>query len=617
MLLGVVILLVAARAPGGTFKAMGFEPPKVNSLDAEREFLRAYRAYAKGDYFQAIEALSEALNFNIYLVDTYLLRGMALRRLGALDAAEDAVENYLEVRHGDEMGERFATTLQHERRLIEESIGGSKEFHLLVGRRLPFKTRFRLPLSANMSLSGLSKVKYGFGVIYICDAVGGRLWAMRETLPALISVEVDAPQTVLPVDETHFYLINRRGEIMEGTIDWPSKLLGLSSLGNVGGIVGDGSMLSSSEIVIGDCERGELLWVSIPKMEITKRWKAKSGRMEPVSVVAFGEAIAIADRANERCIVIDGRDAEEIATVSVPLPRDVAWIDRSSLSVLGEDGSLREIVLRKDVAEVKISLADPLTDAWSVVESKGALLIFDVRLSSVWEVFPMPEEGRSLIFSVCQPSLSEDAGEIILKLRGHLALKEALQNLSNPHFFAAWNGQILPVKDSSSQNETPVVLLLGSASSGQSVLVLPWDADFDALLQRIYETVGGWPTDMILESSVELKNISAELKERFLSFCLFNGVRASLLAREIPSAEWVQICKFTGGDVIWNASPYIGGLLPPKRWALSIRLSSDAVPSGQIGEAMLALYGNWEARPFRDWFPLWPNLLQSDLAATP
>lgn len=159
--------------------------------------------------------------------------------------------------------------------------------------------------------------------------------------------------------------------------------------------------------------------------------------------------------------------------------------------------------------------------------------------------------------------------------------------------------------------------MLGSASSGQSVLILPWDADFDALLQRIYETVGGWPTDMILESSVELKNISAELKERFLSFCLFNGVRASLLAREIPSAEWVQICKFTGGDVIWNASPYIGGLLPPKRWALSIRLSSDAVPSGQIGEAMLALYGNWEARPFRDWFPLWPNLLQSDLAATP
>ncbi len=594
---------------------MGFEPPKVNSLDAEKEFSRAYRAYAKGDHFQAIEALSEALGFNIYLVDTYLLRGMALRRLGALDAAEEAVENYLEVRHGDETGERFAAALQYERKLVEESIRGSEGFHLLIGRKLPFKTYFRLPLSVNISPSGLGKIKYGFGVIYICDAVGGRLWAMRETSPAPISVEVDAPQTVLPIDEAHFYLINRRGEIMEGTIDWSSGLLGLSPLGNVGGIVGDGSMFSPSEIVIGDCERGELLWVSMPKMEITKRWKTKSGRMEPVSVVTFGEAIAIADRANERCIAIDGKGAKEIAVASVPLPRDIAWIDRSTLSVLGEDGSLREIVLRKDTVEAKASLADPLTDAWSIVESKGALLVFDVRLSSVWEIFPMPEEGKGLVFSVCQPGLSEEAGEATFELRGHLALKEALQNLSNPHFFAAWNGHILPVKASLSQNEAPVVLLLGSASSGQSVPVVPWDADFDTLLRRIYETVGGWPTDLILESSEELKNTSMELKKRFLSFCLFNGVRASLLAKDMPSAEWVQICKFTGGDVIWNVNSHISGLPPLKEWLLSIHLPPNNVPSGQIGEATLALYGHWEARPFRDWFPLWPNLLQSDLAA--
>ncbi|HOK19721.1 MAG TPA: hypothetical protein PK188_04460, partial [Thermosynergistes sp.] len=230
-----VVILVATCVSWSTFKAMGFEPPKVNSLDAEREFSRAYRAYAKGDHFQAIEALSEALGFNIYLVDTYLLRGMALRRLGALDAAEEAVENYLEVRHGDETAERFAAALQYERKLIEKSIRGSEGFHLLIGRKFPFKTHFRLPLSVNISPSGLGKIKYGFGVIYICDAVGGRLWAMRETSPAPISVEVDAPQTVLPIDEAHFYLINRRGEIMEGSIDWSSELLGLSPLGNVGG----------------------------------------------------------------------------------------------------------------------------------------------------------------------------------------------------------------------------------------------------------------------------------------------------------------------------------------------------------------------------------------------
>ena len=139
---------------------------------------------------------------------------------------------------------------------------------------------------------------------------------------------------------------------MEGTIDWSSGLLGLSPLGNVGGIVGDGSMFSPSEIVIGDCERGELLWVSMPKMEITKRWKTKSGRMEPVSVVTFGEAIAIADRANERCIAIDGKGAKEIAVASVPLPRDIAGLTVPRFR-FREDGSLREIVLRKDTVEAK------------------------------------------------------------------------------------------------------------------------------------------------------------------------------------------------------------------------------------------------------------------------
>ena len=107
---------LAAHAGAASF-------PRAQLDESERYFTRAYTYFLERDYWNAMDYLDRALRMNTYLVDYYLLNGLALQRTGDSAGARASLSSYLEVRPLDETVPRIARNLVEQDRLLRSILG--------------------------------------------------------------------------------------------------------------------------------------------------------------------------------------------------------------------------------------------------------------------------------------------------------------------------------------------------------------------------------------------------------------------------------------------------------------------------------------------------------------
>ena len=92
-------------------------------------------------------------------------------------------------------------------------------------------------------------------------------------------------------------------------------------------------------------------------------------------------------------------------------------------------------------------------------------------------------------------------------------------------------------------------------------------------------------------------------------FCLENGLRLDVWARDIPPLPLVRASAFTGGTTLFSmaAPPKVS---PPwSRVRIQIPLPRELSSSGYPSRSMLAVYLDIGLVQMKAWIPLWPDLL--------
>ena len=595
--------------------------PAADRPGAERLFLMAYQDYLADRPWSCLALLDQALKKNTYMVDTYLLRALAQRKLGLWAEGTRSLGDYLEVRRLDARIRGMAEAFREERGALQGLLYPRES-----GLYVPLQERLSpevlpLPLWDPLiwgGVAGAGRLRSMGNRVFLPDTLGNRLFIFEEgDSPRGERLSLPQPAVVVPLSPARGWVLQADGRILE---IWKNPLndrYETKPLGDLRGGVTDGVALSARAVAVADRLGNQVRFHRRGDWKVYATWEPQGESekllFEPVALDLSGPFLAVADRGRGRVHVLDVFTLKERERFDLPLVRDLLWNQEGGLFLLTEDGKLLRtppLPLRGRAPEL---LAEGLKDAWSLCQVRGRLLAVDQEGRRWWEGPVGPDSRvRTGFLSLGRLRVERSMGMEWLRLEAHPGSPFPYRvGEASSQVRTVWQDGLLSANlkvglQTLSPERTLSLSPEPVRAGGQWVRASRLPALWGALEERS-RNGKGFPAVLLLDSRLILTEREVS---RLLGFALLRGIRVDLLCRERPASFLLDRVRRLTGGLLCMEEPVEG--LPPVEtplWEISLPLPARDVPFGTPSEALLSLFGDALNYQFRDWVPLWPLLV--------
>jgi len=604
--------LSPAAAPVGT------TIPQARIEEAELAFMRAWKQFTMRNYWQALTLLDQAQRANIFLVDVYYLRGLILRRIGELNLASKSISSFLEVRTRDIIAPNVLKGISENKAEIELLISGKPYPVKWNVSQTPIYDSLNTGYFRPYSSHGLGKLSGFDSDLCFPDTVSNMVFyrTKRDSGRFLTAGGIDSPVKALLPGDRKIYVINFDGEVYEMTDSASFDLKGRADCDSVS----DACYVSTTEIAIADPVSRRIAFYSWPELEFEDEWQPDGHHggdylFEPVAVKAYANWLAAADRANGRIYFIDMRNKSSFFVEDMDV-RDIIWSSLGILLSINENSEISAyfVDFTNKTTEREILRTD-LRNAWAFFKYKGEIFCADISGESIWKITPTPNLDISPAFlSLYDPQVTlNEQGDDILSVSA---------TLSSP--FTAWGKDILPTAVSvwneqiittsvSKMKTTPVMGLCfsrgnvdGEISPKMRVIPVESCAELYRRLPLIWSSQRDLITNFIFDSLIAFNR---EELLRLTAFCLFNGIKIDVWARDMPSIELMRASAATGGDVFYSLTGEPMLTSHQNELKLQLLLPYKHEASGYPDRSTLSSYLSVRQLLARDWTPIWVDAI--------
>ena len=600
--------LFPASAPEG-----GSIPP-ARIEEAELAFMRAWKRFVMRDYWQALSFLDQAQKANIFLVDVYYLRGLVLRKIGEFSLANKSISSFLEVRARDDVALNVIRGISENKSELELLISGSS-----------------YPMNWNVSFTPVYDaldtgyfrpyLSRGFGKLSgfdsdLCfsDTIGNQVFYRTKGRTGQLSVaeEINSPVKALFPGDGSMYVINFDGGIYQLMDDSYFDLKGIVNCDSVS----DACFVFASKIAVADPVNRKITFYSWPELKFDGEWQPDESHggdylFEPVAVKAYANWLAAADRANGRIYFIDLHNKSSFFVENIAV-RDIIWNGLGILLSINENSEISaySVDFLKKTTNKEVLRSD-LDNAWAFFKYKGEIFCSDVSGRSIWKITQTPDLNISpAFFSLYDPQIAEDEqGNDVLSVSATFSSPFTVWGKDIlPSVTSVWNEQIITTSVTKIK-AAPVMGLcfsLGNAdemiSANMRVIPVKSYADIYNMLPSIWSNQRDLITNFILDSSIVYNH---EELLKITAFCLFNGIKIDIWARDIPSVELMRASASTDGEIYFSMlnEPMISSRENELRLQLLLTYKSET--SGYPDRSTLSTYISFRQLLGRDWIPIW------------
>lgn len=585
--------------------------PVANREAAEKFFEEAYEKYRVRDYFSALENLDRALKLNTYLVDYYLMRGLALRRLGRDEEALQSLLYFLEVRPGDKAAPKIVSRLREEELFLKSALSGRPIFSRTSLSQKDLRTTLSLPLAQNLAIKGLGKVETSpGGGMAIADTLGDKLWLRFRGEKSFSAVDAPSPGVFLFSGDRKGFLLSETGEVFafSQTASEPELL------GKLPFSPSSGAMVSEEIFVAAGPFHRRVAAFSLPRLELIKDFTLPQGDnfFEPSALAVWGEWLAVADRNNGLIHVLPLAGTEPVLSFEADSPRDLTWSPLGDLFVVHDGGEISKWTLsfeNKEAVHEEI-VTDKAPGAWSLFSVEDRVYSVDISGFSLWEMYSLPDEAVPSFLSLDSPAINRegDRESFLLKVSvggPFQTYRRKNQTIIN----AVWNERILTAvyrPDTARALAQPLYFLHPGKNTGRQHYESTSGKEVLHNLAALWTERRENLYDIVISASIPF---SLEEAGQLTSFCLNNGIRLFIYCDAFPSTALARGSGLTGGLCLFNLADTPPDSSFPSRGEIYIPLPSEETSSGFPSRSILSVYLDAGFSSSRDWMPLWPDLL--------
>ncbi|MDR2779715.1 MAG: hypothetical protein LBB28_01155, partial [Synergistaceae bacterium] len=216
VMIGALAVSAVADIPVKSGEAAELSQPYVDREASENAFLDAYHYFMQNRLWNSIDKLAESIGENVYFVDAYYLRSLALRRIGRYTDAIDAMSQYLEVRRDDYRGRIILETMESEWAVIKKSVSAEAELPTLSFNSMTLNSFTGIPVYSPLSvkgMAGLGKISSTEGRLLVCDTLGGKVWVFGSGKSAPDGLDAVRPAVVVPLSPYEAFLFQEDGTV--------------------------------------------------------------------------------------------------------------------------------------------------------------------------------------------------------------------------------------------------------------------------------------------------------------------------------------------------------------------------------------------------------------------
>lgn len=625
--IGIITAILITMICAASYGAYTLAEPQVDREAAESSFLDAYDFFIKNRVWNCIDKLKESQEHNVYFVDTYYMRALAMRRLGRYPEAIAEMASYLEVRRTDPRATIIHNTMNEEWEIVRNELNPTEVDTGYFFTSHTIKSFLNIPAYSPLLLrgmQGLGKMSSTGELLMLCDTYGNKLWCFPlggNGTP--IELEAELPVKALPFAPGEVLLFHKNGGISRVGFSDSDRSAELSAVAEIEANVSDAAFVDSTLIAVADRTGEAVRFYGFPSLGETAEWRpADSGTadklFEPVALATYGPFIAIADRGNGRVYIVDSYTLSERGRFDVPVPRDLAWGNQGDLYVLSENGTLySKQIMKMDFDGVPTVVAEGMDDAWCMSWTVKGPVITDITARTWWNSGINPGRKDTIgAMTIYNPWLEDNMGTetLMMKVKASSVYHNFIQG-KLPDTQAVWRNEVRPSRVLQVTSSGGGVTLFYSPSAGDAGMTAMITraatlSDVMADIARLSRAGTEIPRVIVLDTRI---TASDEELAIFLAFLLQQGIRLDLWAITRPSPPILtHISRITLGNTYYSRT--LNAVRPNNsyEWTLSIPLPPDTYTFGYPSESTLSVFATIDVIRFTDWMPIWPSLLKKN-----
>jgi hypothetical protein len=622
VMIGALVISAATALPVKPGGASELSQPYVDREASENAFLNAYGHFMRNRLWDAVDELAESLVKNVYFVDAYYLRSLALRRLGRYNDALDAMTQYLEVRRDDYRGRIILDTMKAEWAAIKRSVSAEGELPPLSFDSMTINSFTGLPVYSPLSvkgMAGLGKIAAAEDRMLVCDTLGGKVWVFGAGKDVPDALDTARPAAVMPLSPQEMFLFGEDGTVYRISFGGASEQAALETAGTLGTGVADAAFIDAAFFAAADRTGGAVRFFETSSLAQANEWKPPDAGgsdklFEPVAVSAHGSLLAVADRGGGKVFVLDSYTLSVLDTFAVETPRDLEWGPRGELYVLNEHGELySRYPSGSSRADLKM-VREAMEGAWSMAWTRNGLVVVSLSGRTWWTGSMRPGQSETFgAVTLHDPWIETEGGVENLMLRGAVTsiYHDFIQG-KIPITQVVWHGEVRPSRitavgagyERTARFYSPEEGVSRNAVIIRAVTISDVMGDI-ASISRSGEPI---PGVIVLDTRISGSDGQWEL---FFAFLLQQGARLDLWALNRPASPLVsRISKLTLGQTYYSAEAAQAPKNDSVEWILSVPLPPDIATFGYPSDTTLSLFSDIDAIRFTDWIPIWPSLMQ-------
>lgn len=622
---GLLILMLLCPA---SFAADVVSSPVLDREASEKAFLEACDYLLKNRPWNCLDSLEEALRLNIYYIDAYYVRSLALRKMGRYADAIRAMSSYLEVRYDDYRARIILDSMRGQHEILRGALFPGDSAYGLYFEKQQTGVFFKIPLydrTAYAGMNGLGKISAAYGTVFVCDALGGAVWfSDRSGRQRMGRFDIEAPVAAAQLSPSEALIFQKSGDVGRLSIDtrpWSASREDMGRLDDCES-VSDAAVIDSTMIAVTDRTGRAVRFYSLPSLDAVASWRPRDSDaslrvFEPVAASARGPFVAVADRGNGKVYVLDSYTLAVQDAFSVETPRDLEWGSQGELFVLSENGRLyrRFPIMPSDMPPEIVSSG--MKDAWSIAWAPSGPVVSDVSGRIWWDGGIRPVAGEAFgTLNLHSPWIDESEADGAPKLMLRASASSVFQGFiedRTPDTQAVWRDESRPSSVSMVSAENSGGVFYYSPNVADNIV----NDDVRRAL-TVSDVIGdiagasrsGTPLPKALVLDTRLSGTDGELEALF-ALALQNGIRVDLWALRRPaSMRLTHISQATLGQVYYTSRLGNAPLEGRTEWMLSIPLPPDHTTYGYPSEATLSVFATIDVIQFADWIPIWPSVLQ-------